>query len=153
VKVSILAQIEEVERELAHRRQVYPSLVASRSLRQSVAEFQTVRLEAVRATLVSLRDNEAEIREIMAERRRARGEAVTIEVISHEESCEVRFSDGRETASITTTTPAAARSTAATRRKQPLRKPRHLHKPSVRNSPRTDPGLCGTPDGCAVLCS
>jgi hypothetical protein len=96
VKVSILAQIEEVERELAHRRQVYPSLVASRSLRQSIAEFQIARLEAVRATLIWLRDNETEIREIMAERRRVPGEAVTIEVISHEESCKVRSSYGRE---------------------------------------------------------
>jgi len=50
----------------------------------------------VRATLVWLRENETDIREIMAERRRARGEAVTIDVIPHEESYEVSFSDGRQ---------------------------------------------------------
>jgi hypothetical protein len=71
MKHSIHAQIEEVERELAHRRQVYPSLVRSRSMRQSIAELQIDRLEAVRATLIWLRDNEAEIRTIMAERRKA----------------------------------------------------------------------------------
>jgi hypothetical protein len=49
----------------------------------------------VRATLIWLRDK-AEIREIMAERRKARGVPLTVEVIEHEESCEVRFSDGRQ---------------------------------------------------------
>jgi hypothetical protein len=96
VKFSITAQIEEVERELEQRRKVYPSLVKSRGIRQSVADFHVARLEAVRATLIWLKDNETEIREIIAERRRARGEAVTIDVISLEESYEVRFSDGRQ---------------------------------------------------------
>jgi hypothetical protein len=35
-------------------------------------------------------------REIMAERRKARGEPLEVEVIDHPESREVRFSDGRQ---------------------------------------------------------
>ena len=40
---SLTSQIEEVDRELEQRKAVYPSLVASRSMRQSIAEFQITR--------------------------------------------------------------------------------------------------------------
>jgi hypothetical protein len=36
---SLTAQIEEVDRELEQRRKLYPSLVRSRSMRQSIADF------------------------------------------------------------------------------------------------------------------
>lgn len=94
--VSLAQQIDEIEREIAMRKSVYPRQVASRALRQSVAEFQLARIEAVHKTLLWLRDNEAEIRQIMAARRAARGDRVTAEVISHAESFEVRYSDGRD---------------------------------------------------------
>lgn len=51
---SIAQQIEEVERELALRRGVYPRMVLTHKMRQSVADFHMTRLEAVRDTLMSL---------------------------------------------------------------------------------------------------
>jgi hypothetical protein len=51
-------QIEEVDRELAYRAHVYPRLVSSGKLRQSIATYQVDRLKAVRATLVWLQKNE-----------------------------------------------------------------------------------------------
>ena len=132
MKFSIIAQIEEVERELEQRRKVYPSLVASRSMRQSVAEFQMARLEAVRATLIWLRDNEAEIREIMTERRRARGEAVTIDVIrTRRATRSVSATAGKASIFTMMTIPADARSTAATRRKFPSLKRPHSRRPNA----------------------
>lgn len=62
MKFSLNQQIEEVERELQQRRSVYPRLTATGKLRESVAEYQVGRMEAVRRTLQWLRDNEAAVR-------------------------------------------------------------------------------------------
>ena len=43
MKFSLAAQIEEIDRELE---KVYPSLVKSRGMRQSVADFHVARLTA-----------------------------------------------------------------------------------------------------------
>ncbi len=48
---SIRQQIEEVEREIALRKQVYPSWVARGKMRQSIEDFHMGRMEAVLATL------------------------------------------------------------------------------------------------------
>lgn len=58
MKVSLSAQIAEVDRELAARKEVYARLVATRKLRQSHADFQMEHMRAVRATLLWLSDNE-----------------------------------------------------------------------------------------------
>src|SRR6266705_4511978 len=55
--ISLAQQIDEIDRELEQRREVYPRLAASRGARQSVLDFQIARLEAARATLQWLKDN------------------------------------------------------------------------------------------------
>lgn len=62
MKISINAQIEEVEREIEKRRQVYPRLVAKREMRQSVADMHIERMIAVLATLRWLQENEGAIK-------------------------------------------------------------------------------------------
>jgi hypothetical protein len=52
---SLNEQIAEVERELALRSRVYPGLVAKNKMRQSEADEHTRRMQAVLATLRSLR--------------------------------------------------------------------------------------------------
>ncbi len=66
MKVSIGSQIDEVKRELEERERVYPRLIASRKLRQSVADYQMDRMRSVLATLEWLRDNETDIRAAVA---------------------------------------------------------------------------------------
>jgi len=51
----------EVDRELKQRADVYPRWVARGKLQQSIADYQVRRLEAVKATLEWVRDNEAEL--------------------------------------------------------------------------------------------
>ena len=70
LKISIGAQIEEVDREITLRRDVYPRQVAKRLMRESVANMHIERMEAVRETLKFCRDNEADIRAWMAEKNR-----------------------------------------------------------------------------------
>jgi len=48
---SLAQQIDEIQRELRTRDDVYPRLVASRKLRDSHAEFQMGRLKAALKTL------------------------------------------------------------------------------------------------------
>lgn len=62
-KFSLAQQIEEIDRELDQRRQVYPRLVAKGTLRQSLADYQIGRLEAARASLKWLQDNELTIKQ------------------------------------------------------------------------------------------
>ncbi|NJL09055.1 MAG: hypothetical protein HC900_13055 [Methylacidiphilales bacterium] len=62
MKISLSQQIDEVRRELAERESVYPRLVSSGKLRQSVADYQVARLQAVLATLRWLQVNEAAVR-------------------------------------------------------------------------------------------
>lgn len=62
MKISIQAQIEEVDRELALRAKVYPNQVRRGLMRQSVADLHIERMKAVRATLEWLAENEAAAR-------------------------------------------------------------------------------------------
>ena len=62
-KLSLGAQLEEVDRELEQRRRVYPRLVAKGEMRQSIADEHVRRMVAVRATLAWLQENEATIKE------------------------------------------------------------------------------------------
>lgn len=59
---SLNQQIEEVERELDQRSRVYPRLISTGKLRQSIADYQVGRMEAVKRTLEWLRDNETAIK-------------------------------------------------------------------------------------------
>jgi len=61
-KISLHAQIEEVDRELGLRRNVYALEVARGKMRQSVADLHLERMRAVRATLEWLQANEALIK-------------------------------------------------------------------------------------------
>ncbi len=67
MKVSLSSQIAEVDRELAQRRQVYPRLVSSRAMRQSIADLQMEHLQAVRDTLAWLKENELLIKQRLAQ--------------------------------------------------------------------------------------
>ena len=60
--VSLSQQIEEVEREIALRKNVYPRMVSSGKMRQSIADYHLARIEAVLATLLWLQTNEAAIK-------------------------------------------------------------------------------------------
>jgi len=53
---SLNQQIEEVEREIALRKKVYPHQVARRLMRQSVADYHMARMRAVLETLEQLHD-------------------------------------------------------------------------------------------------
>ena len=51
---SLREQIEEVDRELAMRRDVYPRRVSAGRMRASVATYHMARMQAVRDTLQAL---------------------------------------------------------------------------------------------------
>lgn len=65
-RVSLRQQIEEIDRELEQRAKVYPRLVASGKLRQSMADYQVARLVAARASLAWLAQHEATIKQRLA---------------------------------------------------------------------------------------
>jgi hypothetical protein len=65
-KISIVGQIAEIDREMAMRQRVYPNQVREGKMRQSEAELLIERLQAVRATLIFCKENEADIREFIA---------------------------------------------------------------------------------------
>ncbi|WP_026379394.1 hypothetical protein [Afifella pfennigii] len=69
MKHSLTAQIEEVEFEIRQRGGVYTRLVASRRMRQSVADLHMARMQAVLATLRWLQTNEGEVRAFVASRK------------------------------------------------------------------------------------
>jgi hypothetical protein len=56
---SVAQQLEEIERELALRRSVYPRMIMTCKMRQSAADFHMARLEAARDTLKTLASSEA----------------------------------------------------------------------------------------------
>jgi hypothetical protein len=62
MKISIGAQIEEVEREIKKRGEVYPRMVARGDMRQSVADMHIERMTGVLTTLRWLQENEAKVR-------------------------------------------------------------------------------------------
>lgn len=70
-KISIQGQIQEIEREIALRQQVYPNLVRSGKMRQEESQMLMERAFAIRETLRFCRDHEAEIRAFMASRKGA----------------------------------------------------------------------------------
>jgi hypothetical protein len=65
--ISLNQQIDEVARELAMRDEVYPRMVNTGKMRQSIADFQTERMRAVLATLRWLQRNEEKVRILMTE--------------------------------------------------------------------------------------
>lgn len=67
MKVSLASQIAEIDRELSQRAQVYPRLVATRKMTQSLADIQTRHLQAVRDTLAWLAENERTIKQRLAQ--------------------------------------------------------------------------------------
>jgi hypothetical protein len=60
--ISLTQQIDEIERELTMRRDVYPRWVAQHKIRESVAAYQMARMEAVLKTLQWLHRNEDKIK-------------------------------------------------------------------------------------------
>ena len=67
MKISLTSQIAEIDRELGQRKQVYPRLVSSRGMRQSIADLQIAHLQAVRDTLLWLKENELLIKQRMVQ--------------------------------------------------------------------------------------
>jgi hypothetical protein len=67
LRISLTSQIAEIDRELGQRKLVYPRLVASRGMRQGVADLQIAHLQAVRDTLVWLKENELMIKQRLAQ--------------------------------------------------------------------------------------
>ena len=64
--VSLAHQIDEINRELGQRKLVYPRLVASGKMRESIAAFQMARLEAARDALLWLAAHELTIKQRLA---------------------------------------------------------------------------------------
>lgn len=60
--ISLTGQIQEVEREIALRHNVYPRQVSKGDLKQATADLLIERMEAVRTTLVWLQKHEAVVR-------------------------------------------------------------------------------------------
>ena len=67
----IAAQIAEVEREIALRKNVYPGFVSRGKMRQAEADLHIAQMASVLETLRWCRDNEQDIREIMGRRKPA----------------------------------------------------------------------------------
>ena len=67
MSISLNQQIDEVKRELALRSEVYPRRINSGKMKQSLADYQTVRMQAVLRTLEWLQRNEAKVRILMTE--------------------------------------------------------------------------------------
>lgn len=71
MKVSLIGQIAEIDREIALRQRVYPEQIRRGKMRQAEADLLMGRIHAVRASLVFLKANEDDIRQLVAERRTA----------------------------------------------------------------------------------
>lgn len=65
-KISLHAQIEEIDYELGQRRNVYARIASSDPKRRSELDYHVLRLEAVRDTLLWLQQHEALIRQRLA---------------------------------------------------------------------------------------
>jgi hypothetical protein len=66
-KISIEAQIAEVDYELAQRKQVYPRIASKTPSRRSELDMHTERMLAVRFTLAWLAENELVIKQRLGE--------------------------------------------------------------------------------------
>ena len=69
MKFNLRQQIEEIDRELRKRAEVYPRWVHAGKIKQSQADYHIARLEAVRHTLEWLQENETEIRAYVEQRK------------------------------------------------------------------------------------
>lgn len=69
MKVSLVGQIAEIDREISMRQRVYPEQIRRGKMRQSEADLLMGRIHAVRASLLFLKANEDDIRRMVAERR------------------------------------------------------------------------------------
>ena len=69
MKFNLRQQIEEIDRELRKRAEVYPRWVRSGKIKQSQADYHVARLEAVKTTLEWLATNETEIRAYVEQRK------------------------------------------------------------------------------------
>lgn len=68
-KISILGQIAEIDREIAVRQRVYPNQIREGKMRQAEAELLMERIHAIRDTLFFCKDNEADIRAYIAQKK------------------------------------------------------------------------------------
>lgn len=67
MRISLASQLHEIDRELEQRRQVYPRLIATKGMRQSIADLQIAHLQAVKDTLLWLKQNERSIKQRLAQ--------------------------------------------------------------------------------------
>ena len=72
MKISLIGQIAEVDREIAKRHEVYPRMVAGGKMKMGEAELLIGRMQAVRASLTFLQEHEADIRVMIAAKREAK---------------------------------------------------------------------------------
>jgi hypothetical protein len=68
-KISIIGQIAEIDREIAHRQKLYPRLVREGRMREAERVMLMDRIDAIRATLLFCREHEADIRRYIAEKK------------------------------------------------------------------------------------
>lgn len=66
MKVSLIGQIAEIDREIALRQRVYPEQMRKGKMRQAEADLLMQRIQAVRASLVFLKSHEDDIRTMVA---------------------------------------------------------------------------------------
>ena len=74
--VTLVQQIQEVERELSLRAAVFPRQVYAKKMRQGEADEHMTRMQCVLATLKWLQANEAKIRETLGPRALKPGEPI-----------------------------------------------------------------------------
>ncbi|MDP9590088.1 UNVERIFIED_ORG: hypothetical protein J2W19_002644 [Shinella zoogloeoides] len=70
-KISIIGQIAECDREIGERERLYPRLVLEGRMKEEQRVMLMDRIFAIRATLMFCKENEADIRAWMAERKAA----------------------------------------------------------------------------------
>lgn len=66
MKVSLIGQIAEIDREITMRQRVYPEQIRRGKMRQAEADLLMGRIQAVRASLVFLKEHENDIRAMIA---------------------------------------------------------------------------------------
>ena len=66
MKISLVGQIAEIDREIALRQRVYPEQIRKGKMRQAEAELLMQRIQAVRESLLFLQKHEADIRGMIA---------------------------------------------------------------------------------------
>lgn len=71
-KISIIGQIAEIDREIQHREGLYPRLVREGKMKEDMRVMLMERIHAIRATLLFCKENEADIRAFVAEKKGGR---------------------------------------------------------------------------------